>query len=70
MIINELQYHSLIKMQKMLKECHYVDMIIRINGKDEFIEADFLKQLIMSIPIYHFESSRNINDKIKPLRSI
>jgi hypothetical protein len=50
--VNILQYQSLIQLQSLLKECSYFDLVIRINGSTKIIQGDFLKPLLMAIPVY------------------
>jgi hypothetical protein len=43
--INELQVDSIDRLIARCKAAHYVDICIRINGKDERVQADWLKHL-------------------------
>jgi hypothetical protein len=52
MKMNELQHQSLIQLKSLLKECSYFDLTIRINGQTKIIEGDFLKPLILALPVY------------------
>lgn len=36
---------KLAEIHKKLNAAHYVDLLVRINGKDERIQADWLKDL-------------------------
>src|ERR1700744_903193 len=43
--INDLQRESVDRLTKRAKAAHYVNLTVRINGKDEVYEADWLKHL-------------------------
>ena len=43
--INNLQVDSVDRLIERCKAAHYVDILIRINGKDERVQADWLKHL-------------------------
>lgn len=43
--INELQRRSIIKLIDKAKGAHMTDICMRINGRDEVIQADWLKYL-------------------------
>jgi len=43
--INELQVESIDRLIARCKAAHFVDICIRINGKDERVQADWLKHL-------------------------
>jgi len=48
--INELQQESIARLVKRCKQAHYVDVHIRINGKWEVEQADWIKHLIARPP--------------------
>ena len=48
--INPLQSDSLIKLVERSKHAHYIDVRLRINGKYEFYEADWLKHFHIVTP--------------------
>lgn len=43
--LNELQVASIDRLIDRCKAAHYVDVCIRINGKDERLQADWLKHM-------------------------
>lgn len=43
--ITELQRRSILKLINRAKHSHSTDIVLRINGKDETIEADWIKHL-------------------------
>ncbi len=43
--INSLQVESIDNLIRRAKAAHYVNVLVRINGKDEVYEADWLKHL-------------------------
>lgn len=43
--INDLQVESIKHLVRRVKQAHFTDIIIRINGKDEKVQADWLKHL-------------------------
>lgn len=47
--MNELENESLKEMQKLIPGSHHIDLVIRGGGKDYWIEADFLKPIIMKL---------------------
>lgn len=48
--INELQVHSMVELLRRAGSAHYTDIVLRINGKDETHQADWLKHLRHSTP--------------------
>lgn len=44
--INDLQVATVQRLIDRAKQAHYVDLVIRINGKDEHYQADWLKHLV------------------------
>ena len=50
--MNELQFQSLCEMKRMIKECSHIDLLIRVGGENRMIEADFLKDLILALPLW------------------
>ena len=49
--MNELQFQSLCEMKRMVKECSHIDLLVRVGGENKMIEADFLKDLILALPL-------------------
>jgi len=49
--MNELEFQSLVEIKNLLKACHHVDLLIRVGGENKLVEADFLKDLILAIPL-------------------
>ncbi len=49
--MNHLQFQTLAEMQRLIKGCSHIDLLVRINGENKMLEADFLKDLILSIPL-------------------
>lgn len=49
--MNELQFQDLCDMKRMVKECSHIDLMIRVGGENKLIEADFLKPLILALPL-------------------
>lgn len=45
--INDLQWESLKKVIVLTKQAHYTNVLIRINGRDEVFEADWIKHLVV-----------------------
>lgn len=43
--INELQVADIDHLVARCRRAHYVDLVIRINGRDEHYQADWLKHL-------------------------
>lgn len=56
--MNEIQHNNLIKLKSLVKKCDHIDIVLRINNKNEFLEADFLKDLILGIPQYDAPKER------------
>ena len=48
--INSLQVESIDSLIRRAKAAHYVNVLVRINGKDEIYEADWLKHLHRTAP--------------------
>ena len=48
--INSLQVESVDSLIRRAKAAHYVNVLVRINGKDEIYEADWLKHLHRTAP--------------------
>lgn len=44
-MINDLQRDSIVQLVKRAKAAHYANIVLRINGNDEIIQADWLKHL-------------------------
>lgn len=44
--INDLQIKSVQTLIDRAKRAHYVDVVIRINGKDEHYQADWIKHMV------------------------
>lgn len=61
--MNNLEFQTLAEMQMLIKECSHIDLLIRINGENKMLEADFLKKLILAIPLLSPASIREINIK-------
>ena len=49
--MNELEFQTLCDMKRMIKECSHIDLLIRVGGENRMLEADFLKDLILAIPL-------------------
>ena len=47
--INELQEDSIDRLIKRAKGAHHCNLIMRINGQDEYYEIDWLKHLVKAI---------------------
>lgn len=45
--INTLQMDSIVKLIPKLQQAHHTDLLIRINGKDETVQCDWLKHLVL-----------------------
>ena len=58
--MNHIEFQTLSEMQRLIKECTHIDLLIRINGENKMLEADFLKQLIMAIPLLSPASIREL----------
>ena len=43
--INELQQRSIVRLIALAKEANCADIVLRINGRNEVIQADWLKHL-------------------------
>lgn len=43
--INDLQVESIRRLIERCKHAHYTNVYLRINGKDELFEADWLKHI-------------------------
>lgn len=50
--MNELEFQTLCNMKSMIKECSHIDLLIRVGGENRMLEADFLKDLILAIPLF------------------
>lgn len=44
--LNDLQVDSIRRLIQRSKHAHYTNVYLRINGKDELYEADWLKHLV------------------------
>jgi len=49
--INSLQVDSIKRLIDRLKHAHHTDLCVRINGKDEWFQADWLKHMIRATPL-------------------
>ena len=49
--INSLQIESILRLIDRSKHAHMIDIKLRINGKDEWYEADWIKHMKRSAPI-------------------
>lgn len=49
--MNHLEFQELCEMKRLIKECSHIDLIIRAGGENKMLEADFLKDLILAIPL-------------------
>ena len=58
--MNHLEFQTLAEMQRLIKECSHIDLLIRVNGENRMLEADFLKKLILAIPLLTPASSREM----------
>ena len=43
--LNYLQIGSLRKLRRLAKDAHMIDVVIRVNGQNETVQADFLKYI-------------------------
>ena len=48
--INSLQVDDIQRLISRLKHAHHTDLCVRINGKDEWFEADWLKHMVRASP--------------------
>ena len=48
--INSLQVDSIQRLIDRLKHAHHTDLCVRINGQDEWFEADWLKHMVRASP--------------------
>lgn len=49
--MNELEFQTLAEMKKLIKACAHIDLLIRVGGENRLLEADFLKDLILALPL-------------------
>ena len=56
--MNELEFQSLCEMKRLVKDCHHIDLLIRIGGENRLIGADFLKDLILALPLLSPSNTR------------
>lgn len=57
-MMNELEFSTLCEMKRMVKECSHIDLIIRVGGENRMLEADFLKDLILALPLLSPSNTR------------
>jgi len=48
--INSLEVDSIQRIIDRLKHAHHTDLCVRINGQDEWFQADWLKHMVRAIP--------------------
>jgi hypothetical protein len=48
--INSLQVDSIQRLIERLKHAHHTDLCVRINGQDEWFQADWLKHMLKATP--------------------
>ena len=48
--INSLQVDSIQRLIDRLKHAHHTDLCVRINGQDEWFQADWLKHMVRASP--------------------
>ena len=48
--INSLQVDDIQRLIDRLKHAHHTDLCVRINGQDEWVEADWLKHMVRATP--------------------
>ena len=48
--INSLQVNSIQRLIDRLKHAHHTDVCVRINGQDEWFQADWLKHMVIATP--------------------
>jgi len=48
--INSLQVDSIQRLIDRLKHAHHTDLFVRINGQDEWFQADWLKHMVRATP--------------------
>ena len=51
--INSLQVDSIELLINRLKHAHHTDLCVRINGQDEWFQADWLKHMVRVNPPHH-----------------
>jgi hypothetical protein len=56
--MNELEFQTLCEMKRMIKECSHIDLLVRVGGENRILEADFLKDLILALPLLSPRQSR------------
>lgn len=61
--MNHLEFQTLAEMQRLIKECTHIDLLIRVGGENRMLEADFLKSLILALPLLSPASIRELNIK-------
>ena len=59
--INSLQVDSIQRLIDCLKHAHHTDLCVRINGQDEWFEADWLKHMVIVTPPQRTEPVAWIN---------
>ena len=47
--LNEPQRETLLRIKKLAKSAHYIDLKIRNNGQDKIEQADFLREIIKQL---------------------
>jgi len=58
--MNHLQFQTLAEMQRLVKECSHIDLLIRVGGENKMLEADFLKAIILALPLLSPASIREL----------
>jgi len=48
--INSIQVNSIHRLIERLKHAHHTDLCVRINGQDEWFQADWLKHMVRATP--------------------
>ena len=65
--INSLQVDSIQRLIDRLKHAHHTDLCVRINGQDEWFQADWLKHMVRATPPQRTEQEREACERCKQL---
>lgn len=58
--MNHLEFQTLAEMKRLIKECSHIDLLVRTNGENRMLEADFLKPLILALPLLSPAAAREL----------
>ena len=61
--INSLQVDSIQRLIDRLKHAHHTDLCVRINGQDEWFQADWLKHMVRVTPPQPEQEPRNVRER-------